>query len=123
MTRFIIKKWDVYLYKVFEYLGSIVICLIALFNYSSEMDGIIFVFGLTILVIISYYLKYGPIFLVSLFSIILNVLILTRTFWLNIPWWLYILFIGIILICFAVYNEVNEKKNKTIENILKKIDV
>ena len=57
------------------------------------------------IVIISYGLKYGPIFLISLIFILINIILLTRNFWLAIPWWLYILLIGSVLIGFAVKNE------------------
>ena len=123
ITRRFLKKWIGNDFKIIEYIGSIIICYIAFINYSSEMDGIIFVFGLTLLVIISYILKYGPVFLVSLVAILFNVLLLTRSFWLSIPWWIYILIIGIILISFAIYNELSEKKHNRIGKFLKGIDI
>ena len=118
ITRTIIKKYDID-YKTWEYISYIAINVLSIYNYSSEMDGIMFVFLLTILVILGYILKFGPIFIVSLISILINVLLLTRTFWLSIPWWLYILLIGSILISFSIYNEINIKKNK--ESIVNKI--
>ena len=81
------------------------------------MDGMLFVFIMLVVVIISYMLKYGPIFLTSLLAILLNVFILTRVFWLNIPWWIYILVIGIVLVVFAIRNETKEKNNNTKEKI------
>ena len=112
-TRTILNKYSIS-YKVWEYLGCSLINLIAIITYTSEMDGIIYVMVLTLLVIISYIYKYGPIFIVCLISILLNVFILTRTFWFSIPWWLYILLVGSILIAFAIYNEIREKNNQQV---------
>ena len=111
ITRTIIKKYTNN-YRVLEYISLSLLYLIALFNYSSELDGLIFVFLMVGVVIISYIYKLGPIFLMSLIGILLNVFILTRVFWFSIPWWIYILLVGIILVLFAVRNEVNEEKNK-----------
>jgi len=110
ITRDILKKYNNN-YKIFEYLSCILINLITLTNYSSEFDGIIYVIFLTFIVIISYIKKYGPAFITCLISILINVLLLTRTFWLNIPWYIYILIIGSILVSFAIYNEIKDKNN------------
>lgn len=119
-TRTILKKYNDS-YKVIEYISSTIINLIAISTYTSEMDGIIYVIFLTILVIISYIYKYGPIFLVCLISILLNVFILTRTFWFSIPWWIYILLIGSTLVGFAIYNEIKEKKDNNIKEKIEEI--
>lgn len=113
LTRLCIKKHS-NSYKGWEYFGYIIMNLIALSSYKDEADGILFVAFLTGIVIISYSLKYGPIFLVSLFSILLNAFLLTREFWFSLPWWLYLLIIGVVLISFAVHNEINEKKENTL---------
>jgi len=115
VTRTIIKKYSEN-YKVLEYMISSLIYFIVLFNYTSEFDGIIFVFYLMILVIFCYFKKIGSIFLISLIFILINVLLLTRTFWLSIPWWIYILLMGITLVAFAVYNEMKLKKDNELKN-------
>lgn len=109
LSRTIFIKYNNH--RIFEYVSLSLLYLITLFNYSSEIDGIMFVFLMLAVVIISYLLKYGPIFIVSLIAILLNVFILTRVFWLNIPWWIYILIIGIVLVVFAIRNETKEKNN------------
>ena len=43
--------------------------------------------------------------------------LLTRRFWLSLPWWIYILGVGLILIVFAIVNEIHEK-NKFKENLI-----
>ena len=105
-----------------EYLGFIFLNILTIRNYTSDQDGTIFVIFLILLVIGSYTLKYGPIFLVSLFAIIVNIVLLTRDFWLNLPWWLYVLITGLILIGFAIYNEIREKK-PVIKDIKEKLDL
>ena len=76
---------------------------------------------LVILTIISYLYKLGPTFIVSIIFILINVILLTRNFWLSIPWYLYILLIGSILIAFAVNNELKSKKDKVIKSKLNDI--
>ena len=123
ITRTTIMKYT-NSYKIFEYIGYFMINFVAFFNYTSEMDGILFVFLLTLVVIVSYIIKIGPIFIVSLVTILINVFLLTRNFWLSLPWWLYILVVGAILVGFAVYNELNEKKNNSfISKIRNRLDL
>lgn len=111
LTRTLFKKYGNF-YKVIEYIFTILVNLIALGNYNSEFDGILYVALLVALVIISYVNKYGPTFITSLVFIVLNVFLLTRDFWFNVPWWLYVLALGGILIGFAINNEANDNKNK-----------
>lgn len=113
-------------YKILIYIGYIITNFSAFANYSSEQDGILFIFLLTFYVLISYTYKFGPEFITSIIFILLNVLILTRTFWLNIPWYLYILLVGSILIGFAIKNEATENKTnskKRLEELKKHLDL
>ena len=71
-------------------------------------------------------LKYGPYFLTSLIFIVFNFFSLTQEFWLSLAWWVYVLFAGLILIAFGVFNEMNEKKEqskKLIEDLNNKLDI
>ena len=109
ITRNIMKQVnDV---KPLEYILFIVLNFIAITSYTSEADGMLYVILLLIITIFSYIKKYGPAFLISIIFILVNMFLLTRLFWLSIPWWLYVLGVGIILILFAVLNEINEKSN------------
>ena len=117
ITRTILKKVWIDGYKVTEYVLFTIIYLVAIPTYISQADGMFFVLVLVILTIISYINKYGPIFLTSIIAILVNVLILTREFWFSIPWWGYMLGIGVLLISFAIRNELSENKQK---NTLKK---
>ena len=123
ITRTILNKYKSG-YKVWEYIITILINLTTLMNYNGEYDGILYVIFLTIVVIVCYVLRYGPAFIICLISILINVLLLTRTFWLNIPWWIYILVVGGILIGFAIYNEANDKpKNSKINKLKDHLDL
>ena len=121
ITRNILKKYmkD---YKVIEYIGLVFVNLLAIFNFYSELDGLIFIIYLVFWVIISYVKKWGPAFLISLIFIIVNFIRLTKEFWLSLPWWLYILIIGSVLIIFAVINELKDKnKTKNDVKLIKKL--
>ncbi|RZT22682.1 hypothetical protein [Fictibacillus sp. BK138] len=52
-------------------------------------------------------------FFIGMVVLLLNVLIQTRPYWGNMPWWVYLLLTGILLIGFASFNEF--KKQKGIE--------
>ena len=112
-------------YKIIEYIGLIFIYSLAIPKYSGEPDGMLFVLLLLVLTIVSYNKKYGPLFLTSLCFILVNVFLLTRTFWLSIPWWIYILFVGSTLIAFSIRNEISEKNKKEslIKEVSKKLDL
>ena len=77
----------------------------------SVPDGMIFALCILGMIVYSFYKKMGSIFSVSLVALIINVFALTIDFWKSIPWWLYMLTIGIALISFAIYNETNNKKS------------
>lgn len=120
-TKTIINKYVKNLDNI-EYIVLSLIYLISLCSYTSEKDGMIYVFSLVCLLIYSYTKKYGAIFIVTTLAIIVNALALTREFWLSIPWWIYLLLIGTILIGFAIKNESDENKEKiTVGKVVKKI--
>ena len=96
---------------VVEYILFILFNLLAITFYTNEADGMLYVVFLIILTIYTYYKKYGPAFLMTILFILVNMFLLTRMFWLSLPWWIYVLGVGIILILFAVLNEISEKDN------------
>jgi uncharacterized protein (DUF983 family) len=63
-------------------------------------------------VVFSYIKKFGPVFFTTAIAIIVNGFYLTQEFWFSIPWWVYMLVIGSILLAFAVRNELSENKEK-----------
>ena len=122
ITRNILKKSNINIYKVVEYIAFAILYLFAISDYTSQLDGMAFVSLLLIITIISYINKYGPIFFTTTIAIIMNVFLLTREFWFSVPWWIYMLTIGSILIIFAIKNEINENKQKEIfKNKVKKL--
>ena len=98
-------------YKIFEYIVLIILNFAAIGSFIDEADGMLFVGLLLVLCILGYIKKWGPIFITSLIFILINMIILTRMFWLSIPWWVYLLLVGSILIGFAIRNEMVEKKD------------
>lgn len=99
--------------KPLEYISTIIINFIAIGAYRNEIDGVFYVSLLIILVIYGYMKKIGPVFLTSLLFVVLNILLLTREFWFSIPWWIYVLCVGIVLVLFAVKNESGENQIKS----------
>ena len=123
ITRTVLSKTTTS-YKMFEYLGSSFINFVAMLNYTSQDDGMIYLLLLLAFIIIGYSFKMGPILLTSLIFILLNVFMLTKEFWISLPWWIYLLVIGAILIVFAMRNEISNKKtNNLIDNIKSKLDL
>ena len=116
-TKTIIRAKDSQLANALEWGGSILLSMIAIINYRSEWDGILFVSFLIVMMIISYKKKIESAFLVSIIFIIINGFLLTREFWFSLPWWIYLLVIGFILILFATNNELqtNLKKKKILK--------
>ena len=112
ITRTIIKAENKEC-KPIEYVFSVIISYVAMTSYSSIYDGMFYILFLVILVILSYSFKFGPTFLCSLVFIILNVFALTKEFWFSLPWWIYLLIIGIILIIFAIRNEMKDKLSES----------
>lgn len=96
-------------YKPIEYVGLIIIYIIAINSYVSEFDGMMFILLLLAYTVIGYNNQWGPVTRVSLAFILINVFLLTKMFWLSLPWWVYILIIGLVLIGFAIKNELIEK--------------
>ena len=126
LLKDIIKKYVKDL-DTLEYFIFSIIYLYAIGLYTSEADGIVFVLFVVALVMYSYMKKYGAVFIVSIMAILLNAILLTREFWLSIPWWIYLLLVGGILIGFAIKNESDDKKEKinvgsVIKNLKDKIE-
>ena len=104
--------------NIIEYFLFSIVYFIALSFYVSAYDGLVFTFALLIITLVGYEIKDEAMFTVSLISLLINALYLTREFWLEIPWWIYLLIIGGILILTAVVNEIDQNNGdkKSINN-------
>jgi hypothetical protein len=51
----------------------------------------------------------------GIMTLISNILIQTKQLWLSIPWWVYLLIAGLVLIGMASYNEIRKNKDKKTE--------
>ena len=110
-----------------DYVFYIIFSLATVSHFLSATDGLIYIIFLIGSIMFSYALGWGSVFFVSIASLGINIVYLTREFWLSIPWYIYLLVTGGVLIGFAIFNEYNERKNKTsigkaIINFKKNID-
>lgn len=112
------NKWENH--EELEYVFFSIVYIWALISYSSVFDGMISVGIMIAIIIFAYSKRYGSTVVMNLVAIIINAIGLTREFWFMIPWWGYLLGIGIALVAFAVKNEVKEQKINN-KNILKSI--
>ena len=110
--------------NLIEYVLFGVVYFFAISMYTSAYDGLLFTLAIFVLTMVGYYIKDEAMFMVSLIALVINALDLTREFWLAIPWWIYLLIIGGLLIMSAIINEINQTRtdNKiTIKNIVNNI--
>ena len=126
LSRSIVIKYV----KEIKYIEYIVIActyLIFMEEASSLGDAISIILIQLIFMVISYYKKYGAQFIVNTAMLIVSALYLTKGFWALVPWWLYLLGIGSVLMALAVRNEAHEQKEKLnvgkmLDNVIEKIE-
>ena len=125
LGMYILKNIMIKYYKNYDFLEYVfwgLIYFIALSSYSDSFDGIVFSIFILGIIFFSYYKKYGSTFLSGIIAILVNAFVLTREFWFNIPWWIYLLVVGGTLVGFAIKNEANENKKKiSVGTVLKEI--
>ncbi len=108
--------------NLIKYISYGLVYIWAIVSYYNIIDGMISVAIMIAIVIISYLGKDSSIVLINLVAIIINSFGLTREFWLSIPWWIYLLVVGFVLIGFAIINEAREKDNKIkLSSVIKSI--
>ncbi|MFX3672938.1 MAG: hypothetical protein ACE3JQ_00625 [Paenisporosarcina sp.] len=72
-------------------------------------------------IVLGFVMKYISYFLVGIIAILLNVYLNTKSLWGNLPWWLYLIIGGILLISLASFFEWKKQKEKsTSKEILEK---
>ncbi|WZY00070.1 hypothetical protein NSQ26_12395 [Bacillus sp. FSL W7-1360] len=60
-----------------------------------------------------FYLKFTAYFITGVVVLLVNTIYATRTFWTSIPWWVYLMVVGAILIGFATYQELKKRGDAT----------
>ena len=126
LSRSIVVKYvkDI---KYIEYIIIACIYLVFMAEATGLGDAISIILVQLIFMVISYYKKYGAQFVVNTAMLIVSALYLTKGFWALVPWWLYLLGIGTVLMVLAVRNEAHEQKEKLsvgkmIDNVIEKIE-
>jgi len=121
ITRMILSKYSDD-YKVLEYFATAIIYLVAFGLYKDGIDLAIFIAAQILILMIAYVKKFGPVFAVTVPTVVINTFYVTREFWFAIPWWAYLIVVGGILIVFAARNELSEKQDiNTIKEKLNKV--
>ena len=95
----------------FECFGFSIISIVSIVLIKDVKDGLILTFILFLLSLTSFIKKWRFYLYCSLIFMILSIIYLTSAFWSLIPWYVYILLIGLGLIVFAMFDE-HRKMNK-----------
>ncbi len=115
ITRFVFKIKNENLYI----LESIIVCLITFvssFIIGDVVDGLLLIFILLILAILSYTKNYNNYLYGYIISMIGCIIILSSEYLKDIPWYVYILLIGLSLIIFALFDEKKKQSKKNISS-------
>ncbi len=114
MTKGVFKKGEPILLAFIEcgVIGGLT--LIGSFAIQEPLDGVVYLGILLILSILSYIKEWRSYLYSSIISMIFGVIMLTAEYWKEIPWYVYILVIGLALIVFAMYDE-KRKQNKKLQ--------
>ncbi len=111
ITKLVIKN-DSTETKIMEYLFFLLVSASALFFITDLVDSIILITIMFILIIYTFIRKYKSYTYCSIISLIAFVIHATWEFWTKLPWYFYILLIGLALIIFAMFDEKIKQKNK-----------
>ncbi len=111
---FVVFSIEKIIYKmknIFTYIVEALVYFAATVTLFGFNDILIYSIMLIILVIIGSYIKNKSIFVMSSIFLIIFVIKGTSEFWLNVPWWLYLLIGGGTLVYVAMKRESNKQKN------------
>ena len=111
MTKGVFKKSNPETIGVIECIIIGLLTLVGSIAIQEPTDGIVYLAMLLVLSILAYIKEWKYYLYSSIVSMIFGVIILTAEYWQEIPWYVYILFIGLSLIIFAMYDE-KRKQNK-----------
>lgn len=113
MTKGVLKKIDK---EFLNFLECGVICGLTLFGsivIEEPIDGVAYLGILAVVSILSYSKEWKTYLYSSIISMIFGVIVLTAEYWKELPWYVYILVIGLALILFAMYDEKRKQEEKS----------
>jgi predicted membrane protein len=85
--------------------------------YSEEVvDTIIIGLSAAIMLMIAFGIKSKRWFTLSTAVLVFLGIYMSREFWLNLAWWIYLLAVGLSLIIFAAINEKQKQRGKSLKN-------
>lgn len=124
MTKGVLKKANNILIGVIECIIIGLLTIVAAILIQGPLDGVIYLGILLILSILAYTKNWKFYLYSSIISLIFGILVLTFEYWKEIPWYVYILFIGLALIVFAMFDEKRKQnkrmKEQQINNVVEK---
>ena len=88
---------------------------LAAMSHELLIDALILAGAMLIMVILSYIKKSKKWFILSITVLIFLTVYMTRSFWLSLEWWIYLLSTGIILIVIASINEIQKQKGTSLK--------
>ncbi len=114
ITRYLLngKVRDVVFFECF---GIAAITLLGLFICTTATDAVIIIFTLLTIIILAFVKKWNHMIYTGLICLVFNIIYLTWEYWSQIPWYIYILIVGLALIIFAMLDEkrkLNKKKEQ-----------
>ena len=112
MTKGVLKGFDKTFAAIIEWIVIIGLTLLGALIIEEAIDGVIYLVVLLILSILAYTKEWKSYLYSGVISIILGVIMLTAEYWREIPWYVYILFIGLALISFAMFDEKRKQAKK-----------
>jgi len=107
----------------FEAIAFLILTIASLFTIMEPVDAVIMIIIFFILTLFTFVNKYKTLFYCSLAGMIIHIIKQTLEFWSSIPIYIYVLFIGLTLIAFAMNDERINKKKKDKENTNKKDNI
>ena len=102
-----------------KFAGCFVFAIISLVGFFiiKEVDDALIIMGFLFLVsLVSFVMKWHHYLYESLIIMVINIIYLTAEFWAQIPWYFYILVIGMVLIIFAMFDEKIKQKKALVNN-------
>lgn len=117
MSKGVFKKANSVLMGVIECIIIGLLTIIGSIAIQDPLDGVIYLGILLILSIFAYTKNWKYYLYSSIVGLLFGIFMLTIEYWKEIPWYVYILFIGLALIVFAMYDEKRKQNKKLKEQI------